>query len=328
MIQVHHLTKTYEDPDGGEVVAVSDASLSCNAGEIYGLLGANGAGKTTTLRCLATILTPTSGTATIAGHDLTQDPQSVRRCIGFLSASTGLYARLTPRETLRFFGELHGLKGEELEGRVDEVIGLFDISGYADRPNDRLSTGMKQRVGLARAVVHDPPVLILDEPTSGLDPIVSRTVEQAVLSLAKGGKCVLLSTHLLSQAEDICSRIGVIGRGRVLGEGTIPELCAATGTRSLREAFFALADRAEEDATTADDDSTSLPGSADGAPGPSSSSVPFSPSVAAPHVAVPHEAPDRETAKRPTGARGETGGPVDAGRATRAPATEDGVDAV
>jgi sodium transport system ATP-binding protein len=241
MIQVHHLTKTYEDPDGGEVTAVSDAVLTCNAGEIYGLLGANGAGKTTTLRCLATILTPTSGTATIAGHDLLKEPEAVRRSIGFLSASTGLYARLTPRETLTFFGSLHGLKGEELEGRVDEVIGLFDIAGYADRPNDRLSTGMKQRVGLARAVVHDPPVLVLDEPTSGLDPIVSRTVEQAVLSLARSGKCVLFSTHLLSQAEDICSRIGVIGNGRVLGEGTIPELCARTGTRNLREAFFALA---------------------------------------------------------------------------------------
>jgi sodium transport system ATP-binding protein len=127
MIQVHHLTKTYEDPDGGEVVAVADASLTCNAGEIYGLLGANGAGKTTTLRCLATILTPTSGTATIAGRDLIQEPQAIRRSIGFLSASTGLYARLTPRETLQFFGSLHGLKGEELEGRVDDVIGLFDI---------------------------------------------------------------------------------------------------------------------------------------------------------------------------------------------------------
>ena len=244
MIQVHHLTKVYEDPDGGEVAAVSDAVLTCNAGEIYGLLGANGAGKTTTLRCLATILTPTSGTATIAGHDLKTEPEAVRRSIGFLSASTGLYARLTPRETLTFFGSLHGLSGRELEGRVDEVIGLFDIAGYADRPNDRLSTGMKQRVGLARAVVHDPPVLILDEPTSGLDPIVSRTVEQAVLSLARAGKCVLFSTHLLSQAEDICSRIGVIGGGRVLGEGTIPELCAETGTRNLREAFFSLAERA------------------------------------------------------------------------------------
>src|SRR3982751_1884505 len=220
MIQVHHLTKTYEDTDGGEVAAARDAVLTCNAGEIYGLLGANGAGKTTTLRCLATILTPTAGTATIAGYDLKSEPEAVRRSIGFLSASTGLYARLTPRETLTFFGSLHGLKGEELEGRVDEVIGLFDISSYADRPNDRLSTGMKQRVGLARAVVHDPPVLILDEPTSGLDPIVSRTVEQAVQSLKAAGKCVLFSTHLLAQAEDICDRIGVIGQGQVLAEGT------------------------------------------------------------------------------------------------------------
>src|SRR5215213_155345 len=193
MIHVHHLTKIYEDPDGGEVAAVSDATLTCNAGEIYGLLGPNGAGKTTTLRCLATILTPTSGTATIAGHDLIREPEAVRRSIGFLSASTGLYARLTPRETLTFFGSLHGLRGEELEGRVDEVIGLFDIASYADRPNDRLSTGMKQRVGLARAVVHDPPVLILDEPTNGLDPIVTQTVESAVQSLAQVGKCVLLS---------------------------------------------------------------------------------------------------------------------------------------
>ena len=246
MIQVHHLTKSYEDPDGGEVAAARDVCLTCNAGEIYGLLGPNGAGKTTTLRCLATILTPTSGTATIAGHDLVTEPQAVRRKIGFLSANTGLYARLTPRETLRFFGELHGLHDQALQSRVDEVLALFDISGYADRPNDRLSTGMKQRVGLARAVVHDPPVLILDEPTSGLDPIVSRTVEQAVQSLKAAGKCVLFSTHLLAQAEDVCDRIGVIGQGQVLAEGTIPELCALTGTQSLRHAFFALADRAQE----------------------------------------------------------------------------------
>ena len=240
MIAVHHLTKIYEDPDGGEVAAASDISLSCNAGEIYGLLGPNGAGKTTTLRCLATILTPTSGTATIAGFDLLKEPQQVRRHIGFLSANTGLYARLTPRETLRFFGSLNGLDGDALDHRVEQVLAMFDIAGYADRPNDRLSSGMKQRVGLARAVVHDPPVLILDEPTSGLDPIVSRTVEDAVRSLASAGKCVLFSTHLLSQAEEICHRIGVIGSGRVLAQGTIPELCNLTGARTLREAFFHL----------------------------------------------------------------------------------------
>ena len=240
MIEVRGLTKTYEDPDGGEVAAVTDASLTCGAGEIYGLLGPNGAGKTTTLRCLATVLAPTAGTATIAGHDLIQNPEAVRRSIGFLSASTGLYARLTPRETLRFFGSLYGLDGSQLDQRVDETLKLFDVTEYADRPNDRLSTGMKQRVSLARAVVHDPPVLILDEPTTGLDPIVSETVESAVVTLARAGKCVLLSTHMLSQAEDICTKIGVIGHGRVLGEGTIEELCARTGTQNIRQAFFAL----------------------------------------------------------------------------------------
>jgi sodium transport system ATP-binding protein len=240
MIQVQHLTKTYEDPDGGQIMAVEDASLSCAAGQIYGLLGPNGAGKTTTLRCLATVLTPSSGTATIAGHDLLTEPEAVRRSIGFLSASTGNYARLTPRETLTFFGSLYGLGGEALKLRVEETLKLFDVTEYADRPNDRLSTGMKQRVGLARAVVHEPPVLILDEPTSGLDPIVTQTVESAVQSLANQGKCVLLSTHMLSQAEDICHRIGVIGRGRVLAEGTIAELCQRTETKNLRQAFFSL----------------------------------------------------------------------------------------
>ncbi len=242
MIEVRQLSKSFEDPDGGQVAAVTDATLSCAAGEIYGLLGPNGAGKTTTLRCLATILTPTGGAATIAGHDLLQEPEAVRRSIGFLSTTTGLYARLTPRETLRFYGVLNGLNKEILDTRVEEVLRLFDITTYADRPNDRLSTGMKQRVSLARAVVHDPPVLILDEPTTGLDPLVSRTVEEAVQSLAQGGKCILLSTHLLGQAEEMCTRLGLIANGRVVAEGTIAELCALTGTATLRQAFFSLMD--------------------------------------------------------------------------------------
>src|SRR3954469_8768867 len=126
MAIVRDLTKIYEDPDGGEIRAASGVNLTCNAGEIYGLLGPNGAGKTTTLRCLATILTPTAGTATIVGHDLGREPEAVRRNIGFLSANTGLYARLTPRETLWFFGELHGLHGDALSRRVDQVLTLFD----------------------------------------------------------------------------------------------------------------------------------------------------------------------------------------------------------
>jgi len=240
MIQVHDLRKEYEDPDGGIITAVAGASFHCRAGEIYGLLGPNGAGKTTTLRCLATILTPTAGSASIAGFDLVTQPQEVRKNVGFLSASTGLYGRLTPRETLRFFASLYGMGGAELSRRVEVTLEMFKIADYADRPADRLSTGMKQRVSLARAVVHDPPVLILDEPTTGLDPIVSLAVEQAVQGLAAAGKCVLFSTHLLDQAEAICHRIGVIGGGRVLAEGTVPELKERTKTDNLRGAFFEL----------------------------------------------------------------------------------------
>jgi sodium transport system ATP-binding protein len=240
MIEVRDLCKVYEDPDGGRIEAVSGASLTCFAGEVYGLLGPNGAGKTTTLRCLATILTPTSGSARIAGHDLLTEPMAVRRNLGFLSTTTGLYSRLTPRETLRFFAALYGWQGARLDERIAEVIRMFEIEKYADRPNDRLSTGMKQRVSLARAVVHDPPVLILDEPTTGLDPVVAWTVDDAVRSLAAQGKCILLSSHILGQVEEICSRVGVIVDGTVVGEGTIEELCRQTGAGSLKEAFFAL----------------------------------------------------------------------------------------
>jgi sodium transport system ATP-binding protein len=240
MIQVTNLYKTYEDPGGGMIAAVAGASFDCRAGEIFGLLGPNGAGKTTTLRCLATILTPTSGTATIAGFDLLREPQQVRRSIGFLSATTGLYGRLTARETLRFFGKLNGMSGEALDIRIKHVLDVLQISDYADRPTDRLSTGMKQRVGLARALVHDPPVLILDEPTTGLDPIVSLAVERAVQSLAESGKCVLFSTHLLDQAEAICHRLGIIGDGKVLARGTVAELKEMTGAPNLRGAFFKI----------------------------------------------------------------------------------------
>src|SRR4051812_44567937 len=244
MVEVRGITKKYEEPDGGEILAADNVSFTCRAGEIFGLLGPNGAGKTTTMRCLATVLTPTAGNATVASHDLLREPEAVRRSIGFLSGTTGLYARLTPRETLRFFGGLYGLKGSALESRVNDVLNLFSIESSADPPADRLSTGMKQRVGLARAVVHDPPVLILDEPTTGLDPVVSRTVEQAVRSLADAGKCVVFSTHMLWQAEEICDRVGIMAGGRALGVGTADELRQRTGSKDLREAFFKMIEAA------------------------------------------------------------------------------------
>jgi sodium transport system ATP-binding protein len=240
MVDVRGLSKVYEDPTGGTIAAADNVTLACNAGEIFGLLGPNGAGKTTTLRCLATILTPTAGHARIAGFDLLNQPEAVRRNIGFLSGTTGVYARLTPRETLRFFGAMYGWTGDRLERRVEDVLAMFDVTSYADRPNDRLSTGMKQRVGLARAVVHDPPVLILDEPTTGLDPVVSRTVEEAVRALADAGKCVVFSTHMLWQAEEICDRVAIMAAGRLLGAGTAEQLRQRTGSKDLREAFFKM----------------------------------------------------------------------------------------
>jgi len=239
-IEVLVLSKHYEDPDGNVVRAVSHATLTAFPGEVYGLLGPNGAGKTTTLRCLATVLTPTSGTAKVAGFDIRTHPEDVRRNLGFLSASTGLYQRLTPRETLRFFASLNGLPPSELEDRVQATLKLFAVTDYADRPNDRLSTGMKQRVSLARAVVHDPTVVILDEPTSGLDPIASQNVEDAILELKRTGKCILLSTHMMYQAEDLCDRLGVIGHGQVLAQGTPAQLLAQTQQPTLRKAFFHL----------------------------------------------------------------------------------------
>jgi sodium transport system ATP-binding protein len=246
-IEVIGLSKHYEDPDGHLVRAVSEATLHAAAGQVYGLLGPNGAGKTTTLRCLATILTPTAGTARVAGHDIRTAPEAVRRSLGFVSGTTGLYARLTPRETLTFFARLNGISGAALADRVEATLRLFRVTEYADRPNDRLSTGMKQRVSLARALVHDPLVVIMDEPTSGLDPVASQAVEEAILELKEYGKCVLLSTHMMYQAEELCDKLGVIGHGRVLAEGTAAEIRETTSSRTLREAFFKLVGATEKE---------------------------------------------------------------------------------
>lgn len=240
MIEVLGLTKQYEDPGGGVVAAASEIRFTAVPGQIFGLLGPNGAGKTTTLRCLSTILTPTGGTARVAGHDIVSHPALVRKNLGFVSGSTGLYAKLTPRETLRFFGKLNEVPKTELEDRVEATLRRFAVTSYADRPNDRLSTGMKQRVSLARAIVHDPPVVILDEPTSGLDPIASQNVEEAIMELRSAGKCVLLSTHMMYQAEEMCDRLGVIGAGKMLAEGTAADILASTGEPDLRRAFFKL----------------------------------------------------------------------------------------
>jgi sodium transport system ATP-binding protein len=211
------------------------------------LLGQNGAGKTTTLRILSTILAPTSGTAKIDGIDVALDPLEARRRIGFLSGTTGLYPRLTPRETLRYFGTLHGFQRDELEARVEALVAAFSMQTFADGRCEGLSTGQRQRVSIARAVLHDPPVLILDEPTTGLDVLASSAMIEFIESARADGACVLFSTHVLSEAERLCDRIGVLHAGRLLASGTLDELCARTGKVWLEDVFRELVGGARED---------------------------------------------------------------------------------
>jgi sodium transport system ATP-binding protein len=237
-VNVEGLTKTYPGQQGEAVHAVREVDFQCHAGEIFGLLGLNGAGKTTTLRMLATSLTPTSGRATVAGHDIEREPREVRQNIGFLSASTGLYHRLTAAETVRIFGELHGLRGAELEERVANTLATFGIDRYADMRCEKLSTGMKQKVGIARCVVHDPPVLILDEPTSGLDVLAADTTLDFVEQLREQGRCVVFSTHIMSEVERLCDRIAILHGGRIHAMGTADELRERYQERYLEKVFL------------------------------------------------------------------------------------------
>jgi len=240
MIQVQGLSKEFSDPKRGARVAVDGVSFEVRAGEVFGLLGPNGAGKTTTLRMLATLLKPSAGTATLNGFDVVREGDKVREQIGFLSGDMGLYAHLTPRETLLFFSRLNGMDSRRAEQRMAEVLSLLDMNAFADVRGDKLSTGMKQKTAIARAILHDPPILILDEPTSGLDVPTARTIETAVLDAKMTGKCVLYSTHVMEEAEYLCDRIGVIHDGKLKITGTMEELRRETGKQRLREIFLNL----------------------------------------------------------------------------------------
>jgi sodium transport system ATP-binding protein len=240
VVSVDRLGKTFHDRSRGLVRAVQEVSFEASDGEIFGLLGPNGAGKTTTLRMLATILAPTTGRATIAGHDLLGDPTEIRRSIGYLSSDTGLYGRLTPREVLRYFARLSRYPAERIPERIDSLVERFGMAEFADVRCDRLSTGMRQKVSIARAVIHDPPVLILDEPTAGLDIIVGESLLRFIEEIRAQGKCVLFSTHVMREAERLCDRIGIIHEGSLLAVGTLADLQARTGKRYLEEIFVHL----------------------------------------------------------------------------------------
>ncbi len=237
MIEVHGLSKSFAGP-AGRVMAVDRISLEAHAGEIVGLLGPNGAGKTTTMRMLATLIAPDAGNATVAGFDVTTASASVRRSIGYLAASTGLYGRLTAREVLVYTGRLQGV--DDAVARADALVEHFDIGRFADVTCELLSTGMKQKVNIARALVHDPPVLIFDEPTSGLDVMVAQHLFSVLEAARATGKCVLYSTHVMGEAERLCDRLVVVHRGRVVATGTVEALRARDPGGRLEAAFMAI----------------------------------------------------------------------------------------
>ena len=245
MIEVQDLSKRFPDLHQGQVIALDRVSFRAAPGEVFGLLGPNGAGKTTCLRLLSTILTPTAGTASIDGHDIVSDPDGVRSRIGFLSGTTGLYDRMTARETVEYFGRLYGLDEDMLSATIQRLFTTLAMHDFADTLTGRLSTGMRQKVSIARALVHDPPVLIFDEPTNGLDVLVARAVLDAVATLRDLGKCIIYSTHIMREAERLCDRLAIIHRGRILATGGQQDLLDGSDQPDLEEHFFDLVSRHE-----------------------------------------------------------------------------------
>jgi sodium transport system ATP-binding protein len=237
-ISAHSLSKDYVDLSGNVVHACRDLNFEARSGEVFGILGTNGAGKTTALRMLSTVLRPTAGDAIVAGHSVAREPDRVREAIGFLSSDTGVYGRLTPREMMQYFGRLHNLSEPQIARRLDEIVQVLDMGSFLDRRCDKLSTGQKQRVNIARTIIHDPSVLIFDEPTAGLDILASSQIVAFIRDSRNRGKCVILSTHIMREAEKLCDRLIIIHEGRVHAAGSPRDLRTTFGREELEDIFL------------------------------------------------------------------------------------------
>jgi sodium transport system ATP-binding protein len=222
----------------GQNQVLRGVSLEAHAGEIFGLLGPNGAGKTTTLRVICTLLAPDTGSVDVLGFDTRSAPQEVRRRVGVVTAEIGIYPRLSARENIAYFAELSGVVDGEVDGRVDAVLDRLDMRAFAGQRAESLSSGQKQKVAIARAIVHDPPVLMFDEPTSNLDVLASRDIREFMVESRDRGKCVIFSTHVLHDAERLCDRVTIIHQGRVVASGATAEVRGAH--QDLEDAFLAL----------------------------------------------------------------------------------------
>ncbi len=235
MIEVKSLHKRF-----GSVVAVEDVSFRAEDGVITGLLGPNGAGKTTTLRVLSTLINPDRGSASIDGLDVATRPLEVRRALGMLPDARGLYPRLTAREHIHYFGELHGMDLPTLTTRAQELLEMLEMGQLADRRVDGFSNGERTKVALCRALVHSPQNIVLDEPTNGLDVMSTRAVRELLRMLRAQGRCVVFSSHVMQEVAALCDRIVIVARGRVVAEGTADELKERAGKESLEEAFVTI----------------------------------------------------------------------------------------
>lgn len=232
MIEVKHLHKSF-----GSVHALKGVSFTAPDGKITGLLGPNGAGKTTCLRILYTVMNPDQGEALIDGLSAVRNPLEVQRRIGVLPDASGIYPRLTARENIRYFGRLHGMNGSALEKKIDELVKLFDMEDFADRRTEGFSTGQRVKVGIGRALVHDPKNVLLDEPTSGLDVMSTRAMREVIRRMREIGKCVLFSSHIMQEVSALCDNIVIIAKGEIVAEGSPEGLRKRTGQENLEDAF-------------------------------------------------------------------------------------------
>ena len=240
MINANDLHKSFKTR-AGVVNAVDGVSFTARDGEITGLLGPNGAGKTTTLRMLYTLMTPDRGSVTVDGMDAARDPESVRRALGVLPDARGVYKRLTARENIAYFGELHGLSKATIAQRTRALSTALDMDDILDRQTEGFSQGQRTKTAIARALVHDPRNVILDEPTNGLDVMTTRALRELVRRLRDSGKCVLFSSHVMQEVSALCDEVVILARGAVVASGSAPQLLAASGRDNLEDAFVALA---------------------------------------------------------------------------------------
>jgi sodium transport system ATP-binding protein len=249
MIEVNAISKQYTlnkkqraelHTQADTIQAVQDVSFRCEPGQVFSLLGPNGAGKTTTLRMIATLLKPSTGSISVAGFDAQQQPEEVRRRIGFLTGATNLYDRLTPPETMRYFAELYKIPKAVYEPRMDQLFTRLGIDSFRNKRIGQLSTGMKQKVSIARTMIHDPEVVIFDEPTSGLDVITANNIIMLIRECRAAGKTVIFSSHIMSEVDMLCDNLAIINNGRLIFSGSMDSFRAEAAADSLTEAFIRI----------------------------------------------------------------------------------------